>query len=158
MTSKLTSDLCKPLPIVLTDQSRISMLDYFIQFMEGEKAIHLVQFWLSVEAFKATPRRPCDPVTCVPCVGGDCEGVGGVCEGVRTRGGDRAEHTNIASTLVLGPEQCTADNHVTITRPGIIATGLGKQVSICEYVFICHHSIETHHLTGFEETVIALII
>ena len=160
MTSKLTSDLCKPLPLVLIDQSRISMLDYFIQFMEGEEAIHLVQFWLSVEAFKATPRRPCDPVTSVPCVGGncegvggdcegvsgDCEGVGGDCEGVRTldnttRGAsDQAEHTttvslsNGVSPLVLCPEQSTADNHMTVTRPGIIATSLSKQVSLCEYV------------------------
>ncbi|XP_064391555.1 A-kinase anchor protein 10, mitochondrial-like [Halichondria panicea] len=149
MTSKLTSDLCKPLPLVLIDQSRISMLDYFIQFMEGEEAIHLVQFWLSVEAFKATPRRPCDPVTSVPCVGGncegvggDCEGVGGDCEGVRTldnptRGAsDQAEHTttvslgNGVSPLVLCPEQSMADNHMTVTRPGIIATSLSKQVSL----------------------------
>ena len=52
---KLTSDLCKPLPTVLTDTSSVSMLDYFIQFMEEEKSIQLVQFWLSVEAFKSTP-------------------------------------------------------------------------------------------------------
>ena len=52
---KLTSDLCKPLLTVLTDTSSVSMLDYFIQFMEEEKAIQLVQFWLSVEAFKSTP-------------------------------------------------------------------------------------------------------
>ncbi len=75
MSSRLTSDLCKPLPLVLIDQSRTSMLDYFIQFMENEKALHLVQFWLSVEAFKTTPLLSCDPMTPGGCVRSvECEG------------------------------------------------------------------------------------
>ena len=52
---KMTSDLCKPLSAILTDSSSVSMLDYFIQFMESESAIHIVQFWLTVEAFKSAP-------------------------------------------------------------------------------------------------------
>ena len=54
-TPKLTSDLCKPLSAILTDSSSVSMLDYFIQFMDSESALHIVQFWLTVEAFKSAP-------------------------------------------------------------------------------------------------------
>ena len=47
-----TSKLCKSLPEILTDVSSLSMLEYFIQYMESMKALHLVQFWLAVESFK----------------------------------------------------------------------------------------------------------
>ena len=48
-----TSQLCKPLSAVLQDTSSLSMLEYFIQFMESVGGLHLVQFWLSVESFKS---------------------------------------------------------------------------------------------------------
>ena len=48
-----TSQLCKPLSAVLRDTSSLSMLEYFIQFMESVGSLHLVQFWLSVESFKS---------------------------------------------------------------------------------------------------------
>ena len=51
----MTSDLCKPLSAILMDSSSVSMLDYFIQFMDSESALHIVQFWLTVEAFKSAP-------------------------------------------------------------------------------------------------------
>lgn len=46
------SNLCKSLGDILSDKHQLSMLPYFIQYMEETKAIHLVQFWFSVEAFK----------------------------------------------------------------------------------------------------------
>ena len=46
------SNLCKSLNDILNDKQQLSMLPYFIQFMEEAKAIHLVQFWFSVEAFR----------------------------------------------------------------------------------------------------------
>ena len=60
------SQLCKPLSAVLRDTSSLSMLEYFIQFMESIGALHLVQFWLSVESFKSAGHgtsysRDCDP-------------------------------------------------------------------------------------------------
>ena len=48
-----TSQLCKPLSAVLRDTSSLSMLEYFVQFMESVGSLHLVQFWLSVESFKS---------------------------------------------------------------------------------------------------------
>lgn len=47
------SYLCKSLNEILNDKHQLSMLPYFIQYMEETKAIHLVQFWFSVEAFRA---------------------------------------------------------------------------------------------------------
>lgn len=65
---KLTSDLCKSLPDLLADKSSVmSMLNYFIQFMESEKAIHIIEFWLAVEAFKSA--KSSVPIT-VPSPGG----------------------------------------------------------------------------------------
>lgn len=60
------SQLCKPLSAVLRDTASLSMLEYFIQFMESIGALHLVQFWLSVESFKSAGHgtsysRDCDP-------------------------------------------------------------------------------------------------
>jgi len=60
------SQLCKPLSAVLQDTSSLSMLEYFIQFMESIGALYLVQFWLSVESFKSAGHgtshsRDCDP-------------------------------------------------------------------------------------------------
>lgn len=46
------SNLCKSLSEILNDKHQLSMLPYFIQYMEEVKAIHLVQFWFSVEAFR----------------------------------------------------------------------------------------------------------
>ena len=46
------SNLCKSLSDILNDKHQISMLPYFIQYMEEAKVIHLVQFWFSVEAFR----------------------------------------------------------------------------------------------------------
>lgn len=48
-----TSKLCKSFPEVMKDTSSLSMLEYFIQYMEYVGALHLVQFWLTVESFKA---------------------------------------------------------------------------------------------------------
>ena len=53
MTERDRSNLCKSLDEILHDKSRLSMLPYFIQYMEFAGAIHLVQFWFSVEAFRA---------------------------------------------------------------------------------------------------------
>ncbi len=78
MSSHLTSDLCKPLPLILVDQSHTSMLDYFIQFMENEKALHLVQFWLSVEAFKTTPPSSCVSVRHEGVCSAECDAVNSV--------------------------------------------------------------------------------
>lgn len=47
------SQLCKSFPEVMKDTSSLSMLEYFIQYMEFVGALHLVQFWLTVESFKA---------------------------------------------------------------------------------------------------------
>lgn len=46
------SNLCKSLTDILNDKHQLSMLPYFIQYMEEAKAVHLVQFWFSVEAFR----------------------------------------------------------------------------------------------------------
>jgi A-kinase anchor protein 10 len=46
------SQLCKPLWNCLHDQSPLSILEYFIQFMTTRKALHLLQFWFSVASFK----------------------------------------------------------------------------------------------------------
>lgn len=46
------SNLCKSLSDILNDKHQLSMLPYFIQFMEEVKVLHLVQFWFSVEAFR----------------------------------------------------------------------------------------------------------
>lgn len=50
--STRTSKLCKPLTAVLRDSGPQSMLDYFVQYMEGEGSLHLLQFWFAVETFK----------------------------------------------------------------------------------------------------------
>ena len=52
MPPRKASRLCKQLPEILRDDSSLSMLEYFIQYMESVKALHLVQFWLTVESFK----------------------------------------------------------------------------------------------------------
>ena len=49
-----SSKLSASFPDMLKDTSTLSMLDYFIQFMDTVQAIHLIQFWLSVESFRAT--------------------------------------------------------------------------------------------------------
>ena len=55
---KRVSQFCKPLWDCLntSDQSPLSMLEYFIQFMAARNALHLLQFWFSVASFRgATP-------------------------------------------------------------------------------------------------------
>lgn len=52
MMEEAHSNLCKSLSEILNDKTKLSMLPYFIQYMEEVKAIHLVQFWFSVEAFR----------------------------------------------------------------------------------------------------------
>ena len=47
------SQLYKHLLEILTDSSPLSMLEYFIQFMESAGAVHLVQFWFCVQSFKS---------------------------------------------------------------------------------------------------------
>ena len=47
-----TSRLCKPLSAILKDSSTLSVLDFFVQYMERENALHLLQFWFAVESFK----------------------------------------------------------------------------------------------------------
>lgn len=37
------------------------MLEYFIQYMESVNALHLVQFWLTVESFKLSAQTPKTP-------------------------------------------------------------------------------------------------
>ena len=56
------SKLCKSLSEILRDtHSQLSMLDYFIQYTESVGALHMVQFWLSVESFRATAHKPLSP-------------------------------------------------------------------------------------------------
>lgn len=57
-----TSQLCKPLGHTLKDTSPLSMLEYFIQYMESVEALHLTQFWFSVESFKAAFPAHLQPV------------------------------------------------------------------------------------------------
>ncbi|KAL5477283.1 hypothetical protein EMCRGX_G024056 [Ephydatia muelleri] len=54
------SQLSKSLADVLRDNSAhtSTLLEYFIQFMEHAGALHLVQFWLSVESFKSLADNP----------------------------------------------------------------------------------------------------
>lgn len=54
------SQLSKSLADVLQDNSAhtSTLLEYFIQFMEQAGALHLVQFWLSVESFKSLVDNP----------------------------------------------------------------------------------------------------
>ena len=52
------SHLSKDLLTTLTDNSHNSLLEYFIHFMQTIDAVHLVQFWLTVESFKSTPQTP----------------------------------------------------------------------------------------------------
>lgn len=58
-----SSQLYKHLLEILTDSSPLSMLEYFLQFMESVGAVHLVQFWFCVESFKSavtsTPIQNC---------------------------------------------------------------------------------------------------
>ncbi len=49
-----TSQLSKQLPEILSNSPPSSLLEYFTQYMESVDALPLVQFWLSVESFKAT--------------------------------------------------------------------------------------------------------
>ena len=62
------SQLCKHLLEILSDSSPLSMLEYFIQFMESVGAVHLVQFWFCVESFKSavtsTPVKNCEDKSC----------------------------------------------------------------------------------------------
>lgn len=53
-----TSKLCKSFPEVMKDDSPLSILEYFIQYMESVNALHLVQFWLTVESFKLSVQSP----------------------------------------------------------------------------------------------------
>lgn len=56
-----TSQLYKPLAVILKDSetgSALSMLEYFIQYMEEEDALHLLQFWFAVESFKTAAPSP----------------------------------------------------------------------------------------------------
>lgn len=54
------SKLCKSFSEIMRDTSSLSVLEYFIQYMESVSALHLVQFWLAVESFKA--QRPKTPL------------------------------------------------------------------------------------------------
>ena len=57
-----TSKLCKTLLEILGDtHSHLSMLDYFIQYTESVGALHMVQFWLSVESFRVTAHKAVKP-------------------------------------------------------------------------------------------------
>ena len=58
------SNLCKSLNEILNDKHQLSMLPYFIQYMEEAKAIHLVQFWFSVEAFRTAATLMTKPDIC----------------------------------------------------------------------------------------------
>ena len=58
------SNLCKSLNEILNDKHELSMLPYYIQFMEEAKAIHLVQFWFSVEAFRTAATLMTKPDDC----------------------------------------------------------------------------------------------
>ena len=49
-----SSKLCKSLSKLLEDTSSLSMLEYFIQYMESANALHILHFWYTVESFKAT--------------------------------------------------------------------------------------------------------
>ena len=51
--TSISSQLCKPLDVVLHEPSTFSVLNYFIQYMDSIGALHVVQFWLSVESFKS---------------------------------------------------------------------------------------------------------
>ena len=53
-----TSQLCKPLAAILRDSGTLSMLEYFIQYMEEQDALHLLQFWFAVESFKIAAPSP----------------------------------------------------------------------------------------------------
>ena len=57
-----TSQLCKPLAAILKDltaaNTPLSMLEYFIQYMEEQDALHLLQFWFAVESFKTVAPSP----------------------------------------------------------------------------------------------------
>ncbi len=59
MPTAKASKLCKSLLEILRDShSPLSMLDYFIQYAESVGALHIVQFWLCVESFRATAHSP----------------------------------------------------------------------------------------------------
>ena len=58
------SNLCKSLNEILDDRHQLSMLPYFIQYMEEAKAVHLVQFWFSVEAFRTAASLMTKPDSC----------------------------------------------------------------------------------------------
>ncbi len=49
-----TSKLSASFSDMLKDTSSLSMLDYFIQFLETLHVVHLMQFYLSVESFRST--------------------------------------------------------------------------------------------------------
>ena len=53
-----TSQLCKPLAAILRDSGALSMLEYFIQYIEEQDALHLLQFWFAVESFKIAAPSP----------------------------------------------------------------------------------------------------
>ena len=70
VATERVSQLCKPLDHILHDTSPLSLLEYFIQYMESAEGLDLVQFWFSVESFKHATRRPasqskqCEVSTC----------------------------------------------------------------------------------------------
>jgi len=64
MTERDRSNLCKSLDEILHDKNHLSTLPYFIQYMESAHAIHLVQFWFSVEAFRTAEPVEIDLCDC----------------------------------------------------------------------------------------------
>ena len=82
------------------------MLDYFIQYMEAENALHLLHFWFSVESFKnvmSSPKLGVDyKQLSTPTSDKQCDTVSmemGVCDYVTTSGDQVVNMTELERSL-----------------------------------------------------------
>ena len=117
-----TSQLCKPLAAILKDSgagSALSMLEYFIQYMEEKDALHLLQFWFAVESFKTATPSPMDcsrQLTTSTCTTGHPDKQ---CDTASMETGHMTQRQTVAEKGSTNPE-CKVLNR---TRDLVLSTG-----------------------------------
>ena len=138
-TCPRTSQLCKPLSAILKDSGTLSVLDYFIQFMESEGALHLLQFWFAVESFKnaiSSPRHRdhLSPSTATHSPSTYCAANHELvclntsatyhkqCDTVSTQvGGSHTHMTTVGGTQVTNEEKCVNSKNCTLPCADVAA-------------------------------------
>lgn len=104
------SHLCKDLLTTLKDDSPDSLMEYFIQYMESINAVQLIQFWLSVESFKAARLSSNFPTHAAPA------------ETPSTPVQDSSAHT----------DHCSSDSEVSESQPHAVIRDCPSWVKIHE--------------------------